>query len=204
VPALDPYGNPGDVNTGDAVDPTWGDAVTTTVVRRYPDTTARDQWQNPPRGAVAATVNDDTLWQATGSSTHWTRMGRGLIGPPTVLATPAGSIAQAWVTVGTLNFNAFFQAGHRYWCHAAMYMTQPGGGATYTRGRINASVSGILVPTIPVYIAAANGAVTLTIDAFLDGTGAQQGVSAQAMVDAGTVAAAAGSFFLIQDVGAPS
>ena len=71
--AMDPYGNPGGVIAGEVLDPAWGTATSTTVVRRFPNTAARDNWTNPPRGALCVTTDTDTVWQRLGSA--WARLG---------------------------------------------------------------------------------------------------------------------------------
>jgi hypothetical protein len=90
MPAQDPYGNPGAVATGDVTDPVWGNAVTATIVRRFPTTTARDGgWPNPPRGALCVTTDTDTVWQAVGTPATWAA----LIPAPAVIldsCTPNG------------------------------------------------------------------------------------------------------------------
>ena len=111
--AMDPYGNPGGVIAGEVLDPVWGTAVSTTVVRRFPSTAARDNWTNPPRGALCVTTDTDTLWQALGSPVAWRALTAGTyVGHYDIPADGSLTTGTAILTIGSYAFAAL--ANHIY------------------------------------------------------------------------------------------
>ena len=138
--ANDSYGNPGSVSVGDAVDPLWGNAVTTHVTRIYPDAATRDaQWVTPPRGALCVTTDTDTLWQRTGTGNGvWSPVPYARYGTVLTPWTCAGSTINAGT--GGLNYGRWTRLGRLVLYETALWLVAGFSVPGTTNGQVNVTL----------------------------------------------------------------